>query len=263
MKHVSNRMLNYLEPQMYAKFTMLANQKGCVNLGQGFPNFAPPQFLREALSEEALTEQLQYTMTAGHPKLLNSAASFFYKRMGLQINIEKEIVVSSGAQSVLCCLMQGILNPNDEVIVFDPAFDLYRPLIEFSGGKHIGIPIKPKVLNNKEMMLKRYSNGQFIYSNDDEWEIDFTHLEQVINQKTKLIILNSPMNPIGKYIFKFIFEYLRMRNIINQQKSQKNTQKQLFVRMLHIIIQHFRIMNLSYILGVSLIQNQKRNLFVQ
>ena len=56
------------------------------------------------------------------------------------------------------------MNPNDEVIVFDPAFgnyviyviDLYRPLIEFSGGKHIGIPIKPKVFNTKEMMLKRY-----------------------------------------------------------------------------------------------------------
>ncbi|CAK64164.1 unnamed protein product (macronuclear) [Paramecium tetraurelia] len=202
MNYVSNRMLNYLEPQMYARFTILANQKGCINLGQGFPNFPPPQFLREALSQEALTEQLQYTQTAGHPKLLNSAAYFLEQRMGLKINIDKEIVVSSGAQSVLCCLMQGILNPNDEPLVFlqkkqQICIDL---LIEFSGGKHIGVPIKPKVFNTKE-------NGQFIYSDEDKWELDFVQLEQSINQKTKLIILNSPMNPIGKYIFTFIIEY--------------------------------------------------------
>lgn len=65
------------------------------------------------------------------------------------------------------------------------------------------------------MMLKRYFNGQFIYSNEDEWEIDFNKLESVINHKTKLIILNSPMNPIGKYKYIFLFEYLRKRNIIN------------------------------------------------
>ncbi|CAD8066235.1 unnamed protein product [Paramecium sonneborni] len=201
MQYVANRMLNYLEPQMYTRFSILANQKGCVNLGQGFPNFPPPQFLREALSQESLTEQLQYTMTSGHPKLLNSIANFFEKRMALKINVDKEIVVSSGAQSVLCCLMQGTLNPHDEVIVFDPAFDLYRPLIEFSGGKHIGVPLKPKIKNTKEMMMKRSLDGQFICSNEDEWEIDYKYLEKVINYKTKLIIINSPMNPIGKQIY--------------------------------------------------------------
>ncbi|CAD8149363.1 unnamed protein product [Paramecium octaurelia] len=194
MNYVSNRMLNYLEPQMYARFTILANQKGCVNLGQGFPNFPPPQFLREALSQEALTEQLQYTQTAGHPKLLNSASYFLEQRMGLKINIDKEIVVSSGAQSVLCCLMQGLLNPNDEVIVFDPAFDLYRPLIEFSGGKHIGVPIKPKVFNTKEMMQKRFQNGQFIYSDDDNWELDFQLIKKRIEYDKLAEILEKHPN---------------------------------------------------------------------
>ncbi|CAD8075446.1 unnamed protein product [Paramecium sonneborni] len=198
MQPIANRMLNYLQPQMYAKFTMLANQKGCINLGQGFPNFPSPQMLRDALSEEAQTESLQYTMTAGHPKLLNSASQFFEKQIGCKFNVDKEIMVSSGAQAVLSCVMQGVLNPGDEVILFDPAFDLYRPMIEFQGAKHIGVPIIPKKLNAKQDILKRYKNGKFDYSNDDDWNLDFNYLERVINKKTKLVLLNSPMNPIGK-----------------------------------------------------------------
>ncbi|CAD8177132.1 unnamed protein product [Paramecium octaurelia] len=195
---IADRMAPYLQLQMYAKFTQLAVKNSCVNMGQGFPNFPPPQFLRQAIAEEALTESLQYTITAGHPRLLKAAADFFEKHMGVKVDTAKEIVASSGAQSVLACVFQALLNPDDEVICFDPAFDFYRPLIEFQGAKHVGVPLKPGQLNSKASILNRFENGKIKFSKEDEWHLDYEYLEQRINAKTKMVILNSPQNPIGK-----------------------------------------------------------------
>lgn len=116
-------------------------------------------------------------MTAGHPRLMKAASDFFEKHMGVKVDSAKEMVASSGAQSVLACVFQALLNPNDEVICFDPAFDFYRPLIEFQGAKHVGVPLKPGQLNSKASILNRFENGKIKFSKEDEWHLDYEYLE--------------------------------------------------------------------------------------
>ncbi|CAD8101250.1 unnamed protein product [Paramecium sonneborni] len=195
---ISDRLKPYLGPQIYTQFTQLAIQKECVNLGQGFPNYPSPQFLRQAISEEALVESLQYTSTSGLPRLLKSGAEFFSKHIGISIDSEKEISIGAGAQTILVSVFQAILNKGDEVICFDPSFDVYKPMIEFQGAKQIGIALKIGKWNNKEEMLRKFENGIFRQDKEDIWKIDLDSLKYHLNDKTKMIILNSPQNPNGK-----------------------------------------------------------------
>ncbi|EDO17210.1 hypothetical protein Kpol_1035p23 [Vanderwaltozyma polyspora DSM 70294] len=157
-----------------------------INLGQGFFSYSPPAFaIKEIQKAVEIPLVNQYSPTRGRPRLINSLIDLyspFYKK---QLTPENVLVTTGANEGILSCLM-GIINPGDEVIVFEPFFDQYIPNIELCGGKVVYVPINPpKELDN------RVTKGT-------EWTVDFDEFTRAITPKTKAVIINTPHNPIGK-----------------------------------------------------------------
>ncbi|CAK86698.1 unnamed protein product (macronuclear) [Paramecium tetraurelia] len=141
---IANPMVPYLQLQMYAKFTQLDT---CANMEQGFPNFRPPQFLRQAIKVEALTESLQYTQTAGHLRLLKAASDFYEKHMGIKVDTAKrqlQVLGQNQFQHVFSRLsliqtMKSYILTVLLVLIVEISKDFYRPLIELQGLSSIKI----------------------------------------------------------------------------------------------------------------------------
>ena len=113
------------------------------------------------------------------------------------MDIENQIVTVNGGVEGLYCSILGLVNPGDEVLQFDPSYDCYRPQIQMAGGKCIGLPLKP-VHQQSKQELKERCKDRFRAGKEDEWEIDFEAFEKALNEKTKMLILNTPHNPTGK-----------------------------------------------------------------
>lgn len=178
-----------------------AQNKGreMLNLGQGFFSYSPPQFAIEQ-AQKALQIPLvnQYSPTRGRPSLINSLIDFYNPIYKNVLKPENVSVFTGANEAILSCLV-GLLNQGDEVIVFEPFFDQYIPNIEMCGGKVVYVPINPP-----KTLDERVTKGT-------EWQIDWEILEQVINSKTKAIIINTPHNPIGKVFIRE--ELLRLGEI--------------------------------------------------
>ena len=157
-----------------------------VNLGQGFFSYSPPDFAIQAV-DDALTKPQynQYAPAKGNPNLLKQVAAHYSKSYGRDVPVD-EVQITTGANEGMFAVFFGFLTPGDEAIVFEPFFDQYIPNIEMTGAKVRYVEIKyPKKLDTKTV-------------NASDWEIDWDQLENSINDKTKLIVINTPHNPIGK-----------------------------------------------------------------
>ncbi|QPG74285.1 hypothetical protein FOA43_001610 [Brettanomyces nanus] len=167
-----------------------------VNLGQGFFSYAPPHFAIEAV-KKALDVPMnnQYAHSRGKPNLLKAIAETYSVRFGRELSTD-EVQVTTGANEGMLAVFTGLLERGDEVIVFQPFFDQYIPNIELSGGKVIYVKLLPP-----SDFGERTVTG-------DEWTIDWEQLEKSISNKTKMIVINSPYNPVGK-----IFNEQEMRRI--------------------------------------------------
>ncbi|KAI0632631.1 PLP-dependent transferase [Trametes polyzona] len=148
----------------------------CINLGQGYMNFAPPPWAREA-AEEALrsVEGNHYSPPKGRPAV----------RTGL--DPETEIVVTSGANEGQYAAWTAFLEPGDEVIMFEPFFDQYWPSIVFNGGKPVYVPLHPSTERAPGTLVGKKT-----------WSVDWDELRRAITSRTKMIVLNTPHNPVGK-----------------------------------------------------------------
>lgn len=178
------------EPNVWVEFIQLALENKPVNLGQGFPDFSPPNYVTKAVSEAVLSENVllnQYTRSYGHPRLVNIISKFFSKLTGHNIDAHTEILVTIGAYEALFCAIMGNVNPGDEVIIIEPFFDSYEPMVHMAGGTPVYIPLRPT------------KSGQVMSSED--WVLDPDELKSKFNSKTKAIIVNTPHNPLGK-VFK-------------------------------------------------------------
>lgn len=157
-----------------------------LNLGQGFFSYSPPEFaIEEAIKAVKVPLNNQYSPTRGKASLLESLAEFYTPLYGESLNTSNVTVTTGANEGILACLV-GLLNPGDEVIVFEPFFDQYISNIEIPGGVVRYVPLSPP-----EGLSERVTTG-------DEWKIDFDLLQETINEKTKCIIINTPHNPIGK-----------------------------------------------------------------
>jgi len=188
-----------------------------LNLGQGFPDFAAPLHVCKALSDAVMSENVllnQYTRgfvrilnnlhkllirnpnniyitsltnikLKGHPRLVNSLSKLYSKLINRDINGQKEILVTSGAYEALFCTFMSLVNPGDEVIIIEPFFDCYEPMTLMAGGIPVFIPLRPKQVNGRALTSK-------------DWVLDPIELESKFSSKTKLIIVNTPHNPLGK-----------------------------------------------------------------
>jgi len=177
---IAGRLGGKTGPTVWSEFGALAAslKDKAINLGQGFPNWPPPEFVLEA-SMEAMTQgSHQYTRTAGHPSLITTLAARYSMHLEREVNPESEVAITIGASQALFLALQTLLSPGDEVILVEPFFDLYLGQIRLAGGIPVFVPLTPR--------------------EDGSWHFDMDLLREKITPKTRCIILNSPHNPSGK-----------------------------------------------------------------
>ncbi|KAG5637452.1 hypothetical protein H0H81_004469 [Sphagnurus paluster] len=169
----------------------------CINLGQGYMNFPPPQWVTAA-AEEALRAVApnHYSHPRGRIRLREALKGFYDPLFHRSLDVESEILVTSGANEGQYSVFTAFLEHGDEVIMFEPFFDQYLPSVTFNGGKPIYVPLHPPGGTQKG---KDSSN---------DWTIDFDELRRAITPRTKMIIVNTPHNPVGKVFRKSELEVI-------------------------------------------------------
>lgn len=170
---------------IFTVMSKMAQDHGAINLSQGFPDFDCPPRLRELVAVHLNDRKNQYPPMAGIPSLREQIALKVRDYYGYDADPETEVTVTSGATEALFDAVQAVVSAGDEVIVFDPAYDSYDPAILLAGGKTIHVPLS----------LPDYA-------------MDWDCLEQAINSRTRLIIINSPHNPCGSVLSKDDFDRL-------------------------------------------------------
>ncbi|XP_072935266.1 kynurenine aminotransferase isoform X2 [Epargyreus clarus] len=176
------------EKSVWVEYIQLAaDYKPAVNLGQGFPDYPAPEHVTKALSEITVGENPllnQYTRGFGHPRLVQNLAKVYSPLIGRELDPFNEILVTHGAYEALFSAIFGHIDTGDEVIVIEPFFDCYDFMIKSAGGIPKFIALKPK------------SKSENMTSAD--WVLDEKELASLFSSRTKMLILNTPHNPLGK-----------------------------------------------------------------
>ncbi|XP_062290016.1 kynurenine--oxoglutarate transaminase 1 [Scomber scombrus] len=176
-----------VDKNVWVEFTQLAADYKVVNLGQGFPDFSPPKFIQEAFCEAVSggPSMHQYTRAFGHPPLVKNLAKFFSRVVGHEIDPFEDILVTVGAYQALFCAFQALIGEGDEVIIVEPFFDCYQPMVKMAGGTAVYVPLRPR------------ADGKAVLSSGD-WVLSAEELGSKFTPRTKAIVINTPNNPLGK-----------------------------------------------------------------
>ena len=162
---------------IFSVMSGLANKHGAINLSQGFPDFEPPQELRDRVAHHLNSGHNQYAPMHGIQDLRERISVQIERRYGVLRDPEHEVTITSGATEALFSTIAALVGAGDEVIVFDPAYDSYDPAIRLAGGRCMHVPL-----------------------DEDTFNIDFDRLARALNEKTRLVIINSPHNPAGSVL---------------------------------------------------------------
>jgi methionine transaminase len=159
---------------IFSVMSHLAVQHKAVNLGQGFPDFEPPQALRDAVSRAMANGLNQYAPGIGTAALREQIALKTERLYGHKVSPDSDVTVTSGATEALFAAIAAVVRAGDEVIVFDPAYDSYEPAIDLQGARAVHIPLTVP-----------------------SFSIDWQRVRDAITPKTRMILINSPHNPSG------------------------------------------------------------------
>lgn len=159
---------------IFSVMSQLALEHKAVNLGQGFPDFEPPQALREALSRAMNEGRNQYAPMHGTAALREQIALKTERLYGRKLNVDADITVTSGATEAIFAAIAAVVRAGEEVIVFDPAYDCYEPAIDLQGARAVHIPLTVPAFS-----------------------IDWQRVRDAVTPKTRMILINSPHNPSG------------------------------------------------------------------
>lgn len=169
------RRIAAIEPSIFATMSALAAEHRAVNLGQGFPDFDGPDWIVEAFTEALHGAKNQYAPMPGVQRLRRAVAGYHKSFYDLDWNPDKEITVTAGATESLFSSMLALLNPGDEVILFEPWYDSYHANCLVAGATPVCVTLhKP------------------------DFRIDSEELERSITTRTRMIVLNNPHNPTGR-----------------------------------------------------------------
>ena len=173
MKETS-KIVDSFKESIFTSISQLALDHGAINLSQGVPDFNGPLYPRQYVSQAVLDCQNQQTPAQGLLELRQAVGKNYQKYFNLNYNPQSDITITCGATEGLLSTFLAILNPGDEVIVFEPFFDTYIPVIEMCQAKAIVLTLDAP-----------------------EFLIDIKKLEEAITPQTKVIVTNYPHNPSG------------------------------------------------------------------
>ncbi len=171
----TNLVFTGLETTIFETMSRLANEHGAVNLGQGFPDVDGPEDVRRVAAEAFISGPNQYPPMLGLPELRQAVADTASRFYGLDVDWKSEVMVTSGATEALADCLLALMEPGDEVILIEPLYDCYLPMVRRTGGIPVRVRVTPPT-----------------------WSLDLEALEKAFTENTKAILINNPMNPAGK-----------------------------------------------------------------
>lgn len=184
MKELSKRTKTFTD-SVIRRMTRIANQYDAINLSQGFPDFDPPKEILNRLEQVAHEDFNQYAITWGAQNFRDALAKKQSKYMNLDLDSNKNIVITCGSTEAMMAAMMSVCDPNDKVIVFSPFYENYGADTILCGADPIYVPLHPPVFN-----------------------FDREELENAFKQNPKALILCNPSNPCGKVFSKEELEYI-------------------------------------------------------
>jgi len=180
-----NAILSGYGTTIFEVMSRLSEEHGAINLGQGFPDDRGPADVLEAASRALLEGWNQYPSMMGTPELRQALAGHAKRFYGLDVDWKAEVMVTSGATEALTACLLGLIDPGDEVVLFQPMYDSYLPIVRLAGG----VP-------------------RYVSLKAPDWSFTREDLEAAFSPKTKLVLINDPLNPAAKVYTRAELELL-------------------------------------------------------
>jgi len=171
---ISKRVQGFTE-SVIREMTRINNQHNGINLAQGMPNFPPPKEIIEAAHRAIDGDFHQYAITWGTPRLRQAIADKYRKFYGMEVDPDRNVTVCCGSTETMLATLMAVLNPGDEVIIFEPFYENYGPGCIMSQAEPVYVPLEPP-----------------------DFSFDADRLRRAVSPRTRAIIVNSPNNPSGK-----------------------------------------------------------------
>lgn len=169
-----NPVYTGLPTTIFEVMSALAREKNAINLGQGFPDDPGPADVRQAAADAVINGWNQYPPMLGIPELRQAVAIHYKHWQGLNLDWQQEVMITSGATEALAGALLALIEPGDEVVLFEPLYDAYLPLVKRAGGVPKFVKLKPP-----------------------HWRFDEAMLAEVFSPRTKVVLFNNPLNPAG------------------------------------------------------------------
>ncbi|HYD32456.1 MAG TPA: aminotransferase [Azospirillaceae bacterium] len=170
-----NSILSGFGTTIFTVMSALAEEHKAVNLGQGFPDDRGPEDVLAEAARALVEDSNQYPPMMGTPRLRQAVAAHGRRFYGLDVDWQREVMVTHGATEAIAATILGLINPGDEVVLFQPMYDSYLPLVRLAGGVPKFVTLKPPA-----------------------WGFSQADLEAAFSPRTKLVIVNDPLNPAAK-----------------------------------------------------------------
>jgi aminotransferase len=171
---ISKRVQGFTE-SVIREMTRINNQHNGINLAQGMPNFPPPKEIIEAAHSAIDGDFHQYAITWGTPRLRQAIADKYRRSYGMEVHPDRNVTVCCGSTETMLATLMAVLNPGDEVIIFEPFYENYGPGCIMSQAEPVYVPLEPP-----------------------DFSFDADRLRRAVSPRTRAIIFNSPNNPSGK-----------------------------------------------------------------
>jgi aspartate/methionine/tyrosine aminotransferase len=172
--HISRRAASFTE-SVIREMTRLALSFGAINLAQGFPDFAAPEEIKDAACEAIRADINQYAITWGSERFRRAIAAKYERTYGMRLDPERNICVTCGSTEAMISSVMGVIDPGDEIVMFEPYYENYGPDTILAGA----VP-------------------RYVKLHEPDWTFDGEDLARAFNDRTRGIILNNPNNPTGK-----------------------------------------------------------------
>ncbi|UIR55658.1 methionine aminotransferase [Sphingobacterium sp. SRCM116780] len=171
--------LPHVGTTIFSKMSALAQQHGALNLAQGFPDYETDPYLIELVNRYMKDGFNQYAFMSGVLPLRERIAEKVWNTHQVRVDIQDEITVTAGGTQAIFTAIATVVEKGDEVLIFEPAYDCYAPTVELFGGRVVPVALLAP-----------------------DFSIDWEYVKSLVNEKTKLIIINNPNNPTGKRLGK-------------------------------------------------------------